>query len=158
MARPPNGEIFVTKFFLKWASCCQGLPKCTQFGSEIATDRPFMDPKWIGLPAKFCTFRPHKDRRWTDFGTDFSPHMDRTFLSIYQGPSHSHLPSSSQAYTVGLKPYNMSNDGDNSLASIATMFSNATITTIKGGTFVNYNTQGREHHLGMDNLAIYLIH
>ncbi|KAF8810315.1 hypothetical protein BYT27DRAFT_7185226 [Phlegmacium glaucopus] len=36
--------------------------KRTQMGSDLATDWPFMDPKWIGPLAKFLAFRPHKDR------------------------------------------------------------------------------------------------
>jgi hypothetical protein len=58
----------------------------------------------------------------------------------------------------------MPNDGDMSLAPIPTMFPNATIKTIKGGTFVaagqlvNYNIQPKEHQTGMVDLAIYLTH
>jgi hypothetical protein len=55
----------------------------------------------------------------------------------------------------------MSNNGDRSLKGpVSTMFGNATIKTIKGGTFVaagqfvNYNIQAKEH--GMDNLVIHL--
>ena len=37
--------------------------KCTQMGSDLATDWPFTDPEWIEPSAKIRAFRPHKDRR-----------------------------------------------------------------------------------------------
>ena len=38
--------------------------KCTQMGSsDLATDWPFTDSKWIEPSAKIHPFRPHKDRR-----------------------------------------------------------------------------------------------
>jgi hypothetical protein len=37
--------------------------KCTHMGSDLATDWPFTDPKWIEPAAKIRAFRPHKDRR-----------------------------------------------------------------------------------------------
>ena len=56
--------------------------KRPQFGSDLATDQPLTDAKWIGPQAKFYGFCPHKDRRWADFRTHFRPHMDRTFDGI----------------------------------------------------------------------------
>jgi len=38
------------------------MDKRTNLGSDIATDQPFPHPVWIGHPAKFGPFRPHKDR------------------------------------------------------------------------------------------------
>jgi len=57
-------------------------------------------------------------------------------------------------------PKTMSNNGDLSLEGpVPTMFPNATVKSIKGGTFVaavNYNTQAKEHPTSMDDLAMYL--
>ena len=60
--------------------------KCTNLGSDIAADQPFPHPLGIGHPAKFCAFRPHKDRTCVNFWGHFRPHKDRTSLSIKQGP------------------------------------------------------------------------
>ena len=42
----------------------------------------FMDPKWIGPPAKFHAFRPQRDRTYANFGTHFRPHTDRTYVRV----------------------------------------------------------------------------
>ena len=62
------------------------MEKCTNLGLDIAADQPFPHPVWIGHPAKFGAFRPHKDRTWAEFWTHFRPHKDWTSLSIKQGP------------------------------------------------------------------------
>ncbi|KAF8803525.1 hypothetical protein BYT27DRAFT_7195360 [Phlegmacium glaucopus] len=69
-ARPPrglvqggrsSGEMGDRENFEGWRAPVNS-HKRTQMGSDLATDWPFMDPKWIGPLAKFHTFRPHKDR------------------------------------------------------------------------------------------------
>ena len=84
-------------------------------------------------------------------------------LRVYNfGIGHSNFESIELSPLV-LSATNMRKDGDMSLAAVSTMFPNATVKAIKGGTFVagqfvNYNIQPREHQTGMDNLAIYLTH
>ena len=50
------GEIFSS-------SSQQLVYKCTKMGSDLSTDWPFTDPKWIKPLAEIRAFCPHKDWR-----------------------------------------------------------------------------------------------
>jgi hypothetical protein len=65
-----GGEIFVLDQIFRGGKLRLS-DKCTQMGSDLATDWPFMDPKWIEPLAKNLAFRPHTDQRWDHFGTHF---------------------------------------------------------------------------------------
>ena len=76
------GEIVGKNFLDKVFEVGQYKPKTYANGIGHCYRLAFMDPKWIGPPAKFQAFRPQTDRTYANFGTHFRPHTDRTYLRV----------------------------------------------------------------------------